>query len=100
MQMLQNGFDPNKSDYDKRTALMLACVEGHKDVVNTLLGAGADVTARDNFGGCALLEACKGKHGQLIELLVKNGATWVHMPPRLRPRSLLDGVVAVSSDTL
>eukprot|EP00884_Botryococcus_braunii_P021334 jgi/Botrbrau1/7885/Bobra.9_2s0059.2 len=73
--MLQNGFDPNKSDYDKRTALMLACVEGHKDVVNTLLGAGADVTSRDNFGGCALLEACKGKHGQLIELLAKNGAT-------------------------
>jgi ankyrin repeat protein len=38
MQMIQNGFDPNKSDYDKRTALMLATVEGHKDVINTLLG--------------------------------------------------------------
>lgn len=43
--MLQQGFHPDSADYDGRTALMLACVRGHRDVVDLLLGAGkADQT--------------------------------------------------------
>lgn len=38
--MLQQGFNPDSSDYDGRTALMLACVRGHRDVVDLLLSAG------------------------------------------------------------
>lgn len=29
-QMLQQGFGPDSADYDNRTALMLACVQGHQ----------------------------------------------------------------------
>jgi hypothetical protein len=38
--MLQQGFNPDSADYDGRTALMLACVRGHRDVVDLLLSAG------------------------------------------------------------
>ena len=31
--MLHQGQDPNASDYDGRTALMLACMKGHKHLV-------------------------------------------------------------------
>jgi ankyrin repeat protein len=38
--MLQQGFNPDSADYDGRTALMLASVRGHRDVVDLLLSAG------------------------------------------------------------
>ena len=31
--MIHQGQDPNASDYDGRTALMLACMKGHKQLV-------------------------------------------------------------------
>lgn len=40
--MIQQGFDVNSCDYDKRTALMLVAAKGHAEVVKTLLAAGAD----------------------------------------------------------
>jgi ankyrin repeat protein len=40
--MLQQGFNPDSADYDGRTALMLACVRGHRDVVDLLLSAGEE----------------------------------------------------------
>jgi ankyrin repeat protein len=43
--MLQQGFNPDSADYDGRTALMLACVRGHRDVVDLLLSAGEDLAA-------------------------------------------------------
>lgn len=67
--MLQQGFDANATDYDSRTALMLACVKGHSEVVSTLLAAGADPSKRDHLGGHALLEACKQGHDELIDRL-------------------------------
>jgi ankyrin repeat protein len=45
-QMLQQGMDVDSADYDGRTALMLACVKGHREVAVLLLGAGADPMRR------------------------------------------------------
>ena len=36
VQMIHQGQDPNASDYDGRTALMLACMKGHKQLVQVL----------------------------------------------------------------
>ena len=72
--MLQQAFDPNSADYDARTALMLAAVNGRPGIVRQLIAAGADVTAVDNFGACALLEACHRGNDEIIDLLVARGA--------------------------
>ncbi|KAK9810819.1 hypothetical protein WJX73_009788 [Symbiochloris irregularis] len=76
--MLQQGFDANATDYDSRTALMLACAKGHGEVVSTLLAAGADPSKRDHLGGHALLEACKQGHDELIDRL-KDPEIWKNM---------------------
>lgn len=40
--MLRQGFAVDSSDYDGRTALMLAAAKGHDDVIHSLLAAGCD----------------------------------------------------------
>lgn len=74
-QMIQHGCDPNIADYDGRTALELACVKGHLEVVSLLLRSGASPNLRDNLGSSALLEACKYGHDAVIRVLKTHGAT-------------------------
>ena len=45
---------PARLPADGRTALMLACVKGFRETVQLLLEAGADVNAKDAFGGTAM----------------------------------------------
>jgi glutaminase len=57
----------NVADYDNRTALHVACAEGHLDVVRALLLNGADPNIKDRFGGTAF-DAAKG-NGAIVALL-------------------------------
>lgn len=66
---LQKGADPNFQDYDKRTPLHLACVEGHLNVVGVLLKAGASMNAIDRWGATARDEASKGDHPAILDEL-------------------------------
>ena len=77
MQLLQQGFHPDSADYDRRTALHLACANGHTETVRVLLAAGADTGVRDNFGAQPLHEACRRGHDPLIDLLLRRGARWM-----------------------
>jgi hypothetical protein len=56
--MLQQGFNPDSADYDGRTAMMLAAVKGHRDVVELLLSAGEAGRGGAVDGGAWLLAAC------------------------------------------
>ena len=67
-------------DSDGRTALHLACMEGHYDVnsrviiVEALLRAGAEVNAEDNEGYTPLHMACANAYLDVIRVLLKRGA--------------------------
>mmetsp|Transcript_10698 Transcript_10698/g.39278 ORF Transcript_10698/g.39278 Transcript_10698/m.39278 type:complete len:199 (-) Transcript_10698:103-699(-) len=67
-------------DSDGRTALHLACMEGHYDVSSRLIIAeallrnGAKVNAQDNQGYSPLHMACANGYLDVIRLLLKHGA--------------------------
>ena len=53
---------------------MDAALGGHAEAVKTLLDAGADVNAKDYYGGSALLRAELLGHANIVDLLLTAGA--------------------------
>eukprot|EP00798_Chlamydomonas_sp_ICE-L_P017133 gene17133-23437_t len=88
-QMLAQGQDVNSCDYDRRTALLLACGRGHASSVRLLLESGADPSRLDSLGSSAMFEACKaGMDGPMDELLRHGGgARWDSHGSRRAARS-------------
>lgn len=66
---LHNGANPNFQDYDNRSALHLAAVQGHIDVVEILLQAGADAQVRDRWGATPRDEALKQDQTAVVDEL-------------------------------
>lgn len=64
---LGQGANPNFEDYDSRTALHLACVEGHLEIAKILLHSGANPTARDRWGSTPAEEARKAGYSNIID---------------------------------
>ena len=56
------------------TALMRASQEGHLDISDILLGAGADVNRKNREGMNALMLASQRGHGAMVLLLIKSSA--------------------------
>ena len=54
--------------------LVTALENGHKDVVQWLLDAGADVNAKDTWGRTALMKASLNGHKDIVQLLIEAGA--------------------------
>lgn len=61
------GANSNFGDYDSRTALHLACVEGRVDIVKILLQAGASPTVRDRWGSTPADEARKAGYPNIVD---------------------------------
>ena len=68
--------DANKDAKDDggNTALVLASMQGHADVVE-LLADGAARDSRDNAGNTPLIWAAYRGHGKVVQLLLEAGAS-------------------------
>jgi len=74
------GAQLHMSDYDGRTALHIACCEGHVDVVKHLLDLGAPVHVRDRYGDTPLDDALTFRRAAVVSMLRQTGAH-LNMPP-------------------
>lgn len=66
-EQLDYGANVNFRDYDLRTGLHLACVEGHSEIVGILLQVGAKLDARDRWGSSPLEDAVKAGFVSIVE---------------------------------
>ncbi len=72
---LEAGIDPNITDENGRTPLMLAAFNGHTEIAERLLEAGARLDMRDSTSRTAFMFACTGPNLTLISLLHRRGAS-------------------------
>lgn len=70
-------------DYDGRTALHIACCEGHTHVVRYLLDLGASVHHRDRYGDSPLDDAVTFRNVEVIRMLRETGAHLTIEPAKL-----------------
>lgn len=68
------GALPNHADYDGRRPLHIACSEGHHEVVDMLLTAGASWDVTDRFGNSPAVDALNNEHYDCLRVLRHHGA--------------------------
>jgi glutaminase len=71
----KKGFDPSDADYDGRSALHLACEEGHLEAVKYLVSSGADINRQDRWGSSPMRGALFFNRGEIARFLKDHGAT-------------------------
>ncbi len=71
--LLDHGAKPNRPEREW-TALHYAAFAGHANLVDDLLGAGADVNARSTNGSTVVMMAAREGHAALAERLLVAGA--------------------------
>ncbi|MHC4534324.1 MAG: ankyrin repeat domain-containing protein [Planctomycetota bacterium] len=72
---LEKGVDANARGISRGwTALHIAAINGHKEVIKLLLENGADVNAGHNLNRTAAEYAIRGNHNDIVELLISKGA--------------------------
>lgn len=90
--LLKHGYPVDKPRKGGRTALMLAAFKGQKEIVTTLLSAGASITPEDDDGIDALGYAANGSRADVIPLLIVAGA----QPNRLAANGLTPLIIAAA----
>eukprot|EP00931_Biecheleriopsis_adriatica_P088211 TRINITY_DN62583_c0_g1_i1.p1 TRINITY_DN62583_c0_g1~~TRINITY_DN62583_c0_g1_i1.p1 ORF type:complete len:594 (+),score=146.46 TRINITY_DN62583_c0_g1_i1:120-1901(+) len=73
--IINSGVKVDKGDYDKRTALHLACAEGKLPVVRRMVDElKAKMTCVDSWGGTPLDDALRQGHTAISDFLLSKGA--------------------------
>ncbi|KAM9292228.1 protein phosphatase 1 regulatory subunit 16A-like, partial [Gastrophryne carolinensis] len=72
--LLQDGYNPNLYNEDGLTALHQCCIDDYEEIVQLLIGSGADVNACDSELWTPLHAAATCGHLHLVELLIKHNA--------------------------
>src|SRR4030095_4790467 len=73
--VLKAGADPNTRNPDGETPLMDVARSGKMDAAKRLLDAGADVNAKESWGGqSAIMWAASQSQPEMIKLLASRGA--------------------------
>jgi len=67
--LVASGCDPNRSDYDRRTALHLAASEGQMGAVDYLVSHGAAIDCRDRWNNTPLDDARRAGHTKIARFL-------------------------------
>eukprot|EP00741_Cyanophora_paradoxa_P015539 tig00020902_g15000.t1 len=67
--------DVDSADYDGRTALHLAASDGHIDIIHLLIDRGANLNAKDRYGGTPVIDAVRHKQDEAAALLIRFGAS-------------------------
>lgn len=75
--LIEAGANVNARDEDGKTALMYATEQtlNSLEKAELLIEAGADINARDNLGDTALSIAKKNGNNEVVQILIKAGAT-------------------------
>ncbi len=71
---LNAGANINYADSNGWTALMMAALYGHIDIVRLLIDAGAHVNCANNYDNSALMWAALYGHTEIVRLLLEQGA--------------------------
>jgi ankyrin repeat protein len=100
--LISEGADLNLCDRSGRSALHLACSEGHLDVVRLLVGAGCTLEKRDRWGNYPLKEAIMNGHMEIKDILLMGGTTCsdelkTELEGKLRNRVRVGDLSAVKS---
>ena len=72
---MKRGAEVNATTWRGDTALMLASMNGHADVVKLLISYKADVNAKNRDGMSVLVAALNFDHPDIVEMLKNSGAT-------------------------
>ena len=73
--MIKEGIDVNEEQNELGvTALMMASVNGHEEIVRMLIGNGAEVDKARETGATALMLASELGHESIVEMLLEKGA--------------------------
>lgn len=66
--------DSRAGEHTSKSALMLACSNGNKDMVRMLLDSGASLDLKDSYGRSALHVAAEDKRSSIVQMLLDRGA--------------------------
>jgi ankyrin repeat protein len=68
----------NYEDHDNNTALIHACINNNRDIVQLLLENGVNINHQNKFGNTALIYACINNNRDIVQLLLENDVNINH----------------------